>query len=271
MDDAVGSRLPRRRLLGALLAGAAIGGGLGATLSGCGPQPSGNATGPADRSPVVGPTYSDLVADRPFYIAHRGGGSDWPEMTAYAYQEAAKVPGLKAMEVSVCLSRDGVLVCSHDPNTLRVTGVSAVIADNDWATLSKLRVSAENTVDPSQPSRPLARIEEIVPQFIDDFVLFVEPETSSADLPLMKLTAGLNQPQRVVWKQPINSRRFTSAQEERLSHLGLRTERAGPSRCQSDPVRSRSGHRPARRSADLIRGVHQCGRPGGSRQSQIHY
>lgn len=215
MDDAVGPhlphRLPRRRLLGAVLAGATIGGGLGGGLIGCGQQPDGDAPGPADRSPGAAATYADLVSGQPFYIAHRGGGSDWPEMTAFAYQQAAKVPGLKAMEISVCLSRDGVLVCSHDPNLLRVTGFPAVIADNDWATLSKLRVSAENTVDPSQPSRPLARIEDVVPAFIDDFVLFVEPKTSSADLPLMKLMAGLNQPQRVVWKQPINSRRFALA------------------------------------------------------------
>lgn len=236
MDDAVGSRLHRRRLLSAVLAGAAIGGG----LTGCGQRSSGNSPGPDDRSPDAVPTYSDLVGGRPFYIAHRGGGSDWPEMTAYAYQEAAKVPGLKAMEVSVCLSRDGVLVCSHDPSTLRVTGVSAVIADNDWATLSKVRVSAENTVDPSQPARPLARIEEIGPQFIDDFVLFVEPKTSSADLPLMKLMVGLNQPQRVVWKQPINSHRFTLAKRNGFHTWGLRPERARPSRRQSDSARGRS-------------------------------
>lgn len=226
MDNVAESRLPRRRLLGGVLGGAMAGVALGGVLAGCGQRLS-SPTGPTAPAPGTASSYADLVSGQPFYIAHRGGGSDWPEMTAFAYQQASEVSGLKAMEVSVCLSRDGVLVCSHDPNTLQVTGVPKLIADTDWATLATLKVSAENTVDPSQPARPLARIEEVVPRFIDDFVMFVEPKTSSADLPLMKLLVGLNQPQRVVWKQPINSGRFGMAKNRGFHTWGYVLDEPG--------------------------------------------
>ena len=72
-------------------------------------------------------------------------------MTAYAYAQAAKVPGLQAMEISVCLSADGVLVCSHDPTTARMTGTPYTIAEQTWATLSTLKVSGAETTEPDQP------------------------------------------------------------------------------------------------------------------------
>lgn len=193
-----GAPLRRRTVLAASLAGM---GGL--LLSGC-------------QAPEVGPvdvpaTLGSLVRDRPFYIAHRGGGGDWPEMTAYAYEQCMKLPGLAAVEMSVCLSEDGVLVCSHDPDTLRTTGRNYVIADETWATLSTLKVSAAGTTDPKQPARPLSRFEDVIDMIVDDYVLFVEPKVSPAGAPLMRKLVALDQPQRVVWKQPVNSTLFREA------------------------------------------------------------
>jgi glycerophosphoryl diester phosphodiesterase len=165
-------------------------------------------------------SVSQLVMGIPFYIAHRGGGDNWPEMTAYAYQQAAKLPGLQAIEISVCRSADGVLVCSHDPTTERVTGVPYTIANETWATLSGLKVTSAFTRDPSQPSRPFSRFDEVIEQHIEQLVVFVEPKTPDAVQPLMQKMLSLNQPERVVWKQPINQPNFGTAKSHGFATWG---------------------------------------------------
>lgn len=156
----------------------------------------------------------------PFYIAHRGGGGDWPEMTGYAYEQAAKLPGLHALEISVCLSADGVLVCSHDPTTKRTTGVDHTIAEQTWQTLSALKVSAAGTRDPGQPAQPLTRFDDVANRYADHFVLFVEPKVPAAVTPLLESLSKLNQPERVVWKQYINSTAFPAAKARGFATWG---------------------------------------------------
>ncbi|WP_375426332.1 glycerophosphodiester phosphodiesterase [uncultured Friedmanniella sp.] len=198
------SRLSRRTLLGGLAAGVV-------SVSGCG----------RTRTPAAAPaTVTGLLSGHPFYAAHRGGGGDWPEMTAYAYGQASQLPGLAALEVSVCLSADGVLVCSHDPTTTRVTGVPYTIAEETWQTLSGLQVSAKDTTDPGQPARPLTRFDEVVDAYADRFVLFVEAKVPAAEAPLMARMAGLGHPERVIWKQYVNGPRFAEAKEHGFTTWG---------------------------------------------------
>ena len=214
-------RVSRRTLLAGLLAG-------GAAAAGCAPA----ASAPPATAPA---TFAGLVSGRPFYVAHRGGGRNWPEMTAYAYEQASRLPGLQALEISVCLSSDGVLVCSHDATTTRVTGVPYTIAEHPWSTLSTLQVSARETADPSQPSRPLTRFDDVVEAYADRFVLFVEPKVPAAAAPLMARLTALAQPERVVWKQYVNSGAFAEAKQrgfatwgyvlDQPSHLGANLER----------------------------------------------
>lgn len=193
----------RTLLLGALAAGLA-GGGCHKGLSASSP--------PA--------TVTTLAATDPFYIAHRGGGGDWPEMTGYAYEQAAKLPGLHALEISVCLSADGVLVCSHDATTKRTTGVDYTIAEQTWQTLSTLKVSAQSTTNPNQPGQPLTRFEDVVERYADRYVLYVEPKVPAAVARTLDRLAELNQPERVVWKQYINSTVFPAAKARGFSTWG---------------------------------------------------
>lgn len=165
-------------------------------------------------------TFGELVGEEPFYVAHRGGGANWPEMTAYAYDQAAALPFVQALEVSVCLSSDGVLVCSHDPNTLRVSGVPHEISQTPWATLSQLTVTAAETEDPDQPRRPFSRFDEVVEAHIDRLVMFVEPKVAPAVEPLMATMVGLGQPERVVWKQPVNQKNFALAKQHGFGTWG---------------------------------------------------
>lgn len=158
-------------------------------------------------------TVADLRKADPFYIAHRGGGRNWPEMTSYAYQRAAEIPGLDAMEVSVCVSADGVLVCSHDPTTKRVSGIDYTIAAESWATLSTVMVKADETTDPGQPARPLTRFDTVAEEFLDRYVLFTEPKVEPAAQPLFDALKRSRQAERVVWKQYVNSAWFDAAKQ----------------------------------------------------------
>ena len=224
MSPPAAPSLSRRSLLAGAVASTA------ALVVGCNQQEA-----PADaprRQPV---TITSMVTRSSFAIAHRGGGGDWPEMTAYAYSQAAALPGIQALEISVCLSLDKVLVCSHDPTTKRVTGIDHVIAQQTWSTLSQLQVTAAYPSDPSPPTRPLARFEEVAEAYADRFVLFVEPKVPPAAGPLLTALAGLGQPDRVVWKQYVNSPLFGAAKDQGFgtwgyvldqpSHLGDNLER----------------------------------------------
>lgn len=186
-----------------------LAGGLGLlALSGCGTLGALAGAVP-DLAPAA--SLAGLLSDNPFYVAHRGGGANWPEMTAYAYQQAAALPYVKAIEISVCITADGVLVCSHDASTRRVTGVDHEISKVDWATLSGLQVTAEFTDDPQQPARPLSRFDEVIEQHLPNLVVFAEPKTPQALEPLMARLRQLGHPERTVWKQPVNQPNFGTA------------------------------------------------------------
>ena len=202
LNHRLGAEITRR---GLLLGGAA----LAASVAGCSsPSPLPSSV----RKPAAY-TFTNLVSTNPFFVAHRGGGRNWPEMTAYAYDQAAALPYVKAIEISVVVSSDGVLVCSHDPNTIRVTGVDHDIEKTPWSTLSELMVTAHETDDPSQPARPLTRFDDVIDAHLKNLVCFIEPKTRlTAELLLERMIAA-GHPERVVWKQPITSGRFSKAKE----------------------------------------------------------
>lgn len=202
--------LDRRDLLHGML-------GLGAAaalpgLAGCASDSGAVEQTPVDTS-APPPPPSTPAGDGLLYIAHRGGGRNWPEMTAYAYQQAAMINGLQDFEVSVHLSADGVLVCNHDPDTAELGSRSVVIADTPWSELSQITVSPRLTLDPQQPARPLARFEEVLSAWIDVRTLWVEPKVSDAVEPLFAALAAAGRPEHVVWKQPVNFDNFARAKQ----------------------------------------------------------
>lgn len=69
-------------------------------------------------------------------IAHRGFSTVYPENSLEAF-EAAIVAGADAVETDVRLSRDGVPVCSHDPDLKRLRGRADAVADLDAAELER--------------------------------------------------------------------------------------------------------------------------------------
>jgi glycerophosphoryl diester phosphodiesterase len=65
------------------------------------------------------------VADRGdrYLVAHRGAGDVLPEHSMESYQAAVDW-GAQAMEISVGITSDGVLVCLHDQTLERTTDLS---------------------------------------------------------------------------------------------------------------------------------------------------
>lgn len=223
----------RSVLLGAtaLLAGVA-----GCVPGQTNPPASGEASSPPETPDQQAPaTLAALVRDKPFYVAHRGGRLNWPEMTAFAYEQAAALPFVQAIEISVHLTKDGVLVCSHDANLDRVTGAPYEISEMPWERLAPLVVTSAYTEDPTQPYQPLSRLDEVLPRHIEQLVVFIEPKSKDAVEPLQAMLEQLNQPERTVWKQPVNQPHFAWAKQrgfgtwgyalDEKSHKGERLEK----------------------------------------------
>src|SRR5690554_976441 len=67
-------------------------------------------------------------AKRPLNIAHRGASGYAPEHTLAAYRLALK-QGADFIELDLQITRDGHLVCMHDPELSRTTNVAEVFPD----------------------------------------------------------------------------------------------------------------------------------------------
>jgi len=81
-------------------------------------------------------TFTRARADRhgrqiPQAIAHRGYKAAFPENTMSAFKGAVAI-GAHALETDLHLSKDGVLVLSHDPNLKRCFGKDEKLIDCDW-------------------------------------------------------------------------------------------------------------------------------------------
>lgn len=150
-------------------------------------------------------TIAGMLAAPGFFVAHRGSGDNWPEHTMRAYAQAAGA-GLKALEVSVSSTADGVLVCHHDLNTLRLTGADLVIGRASYAALQTLRNDARAWLGPAAPLEPIPLLEDVLRAFLSSRVIFLEDKqgTNAAELlELLETYPGARE--RVVWKQPASS------------------------------------------------------------------
>jgi glycerophosphoryl diester phosphodiesterase len=72
----------------------------------------------------------------PRVIAHRGASGEYPENTLVAFRAAADA-GAPYFELDVHMTRDGVVVVSHDPVLSRTCGFGAAIGDLTLAELKR--------------------------------------------------------------------------------------------------------------------------------------
>lgn len=123
--------------------------------------------------PVPAPTGSVVdrfLASKPFYVAHRLGGTEYPEFTRQGL-EASLRAGFKALELSVRRCASGEFVLVHDWVTTRtVPGTDYQIWNTPWSTLAGLQ----------QASGGFLRLTDVVDQVGDDVVLAIDHKVTSS-------------------------------------------------------------------------------------------
>ncbi len=77
----------------------------------------------------------------PILIAHGGGNGEFPDNTLEAFYNAYSVDHRVMMETDVCLTKDGVVILSHDPTLDQKTNVTGNIADWNYSDLMAKRVN----------------------------------------------------------------------------------------------------------------------------------
>jgi len=76
----------------------------------------------------------------PILIAHGGGNKEFPDNTLEAFYNAYSVDKRVMMETDVSITKDGVLILSHDTTLDRKTNVTGEIADWNYTDLISERV-----------------------------------------------------------------------------------------------------------------------------------
>ena len=78
--------------------------------------------------------------DMPILIAHGGGNREFPDNTLEAFYNAYSVDKNVMMETDVSITKDGVVILSHDTTLDRKTNVTGAIADWNYSDLMAEKV-----------------------------------------------------------------------------------------------------------------------------------
>lgn len=134
---------------------------------------------------VVKPGYSTvtaMLASNPFYIAHRGGSRDFPEMSLYAYGQSA-LRGYGAIELSLARTSDGVWFGLHDADINRTSGTTGLGAASTmtWAQIQAYQILGSVAPNnPTQANRPYMRFEELMALYYPSHVIFMDIKYANA-------------------------------------------------------------------------------------------
>lgn len=103
------------------------------------------------------PMLSD--SDLPILIAHGGGNKEFPDNTLEAFYNAYSVDERVMMETDVSITKDGVVILSHDTTLDRKTNVTGDIADWNYSDLiaQKVDFGYTNPTDVTYPEGIEAR------------------------------------------------------------------------------------------------------------------
>lgn len=157
-----------------------------------------------------------FLAQEGFYVAHRGSGGEFPEHTLAAY-ESAVAAGARAIEVSVGITADGVLVCLHDPTLDRTTNSTGQLVDYSWAEVrNTVRAAPQALLGSGWENQPLVPLREVLDRFLGRVTIFLEPKANEAYTPLRMLLRN-NYPgaqESVVWKDYYLSTALSGARSE---------------------------------------------------------
>jgi glycerophosphoryl diester phosphodiesterase len=120
---------------------------------------------PSDRDHVA-----EFLAHEPFYVAHRLGGTEYPEFTRRGL-DASLAAGFKALELSVRRCATGEYVLIHDWVTTRtVPGTDYQVWNTPWSTFEGLQ----------QASGGFLRLTDVLDVVPEDVVLAVDHKVTSS-------------------------------------------------------------------------------------------
>ena len=112
---------------------------------------------------------AEFLAATPFYVAHRLGGTEYPEFTRRGL-DASLAAGFKALELSVRRCATGEFVLIHDWVTTRtVPGTDYQIWNTPWSTLAGLQ----------QASGGFLRLTDVMDSVPSDVVLAIDHKVTS--------------------------------------------------------------------------------------------
>lgn len=155
-----------------------VGGGAAMTLAAIGGSSALYLTHARHDPPSAGRLVPDLLKTKPFYVAHRGGSADWPEMSMEAYRQSA-ANGANALEISLARSSDGVWFGLHDATLDRTSGTTGfVAAQHPWAEISRYRIAPPRTGAPGRAPQPYLRFEDLVAAYASTHTMFVDPKVA---------------------------------------------------------------------------------------------
>ena len=130
---------------------------------------AGTRTVPKPAPAPAGSVVDRFLASKPFYVAHRLGGTEYPEFTQKGLTESLRA-GFKALELSVRRCATGEFVLIHDWVTTRtVAGTDYQIWNTPWSTLKTLQ----------QASGGFLRLTDVVDQVGEDIVLAIDHKVTS--------------------------------------------------------------------------------------------
>ncbi|MGP3750884.1 glycerophosphodiester phosphodiesterase [Streptomyces sp. IBSNAI001] len=156
-------------------------------------------------------SVESLLTGNPFYIAHRGSGAELgAEHTLEAY-EAAVAAGAKAIEVSVRMTADGVLVCMHDEALDRTTYSTGDVSTWNYNALKhKVLTNGRLHLGQGTVDVPIPTLREVLDRFLGRVVIFLEPK-SNPSVPVVQQFLTDFYPQAkdsVVWKNYFQATSF---------------------------------------------------------------
>ena len=124
---------------------------------------------------LIAGCLSRPTADAPHikYIAHRGDYHDAPEGSMTAYRNAV-ARGSEIVKLDVHLSKDGVIVLSHDPTFKRTMGWDVKISDVTWDEIGHhvYLLNGKPTTERAVSLPEALKVVGSIPEFWIDFKYF---------------------------------------------------------------------------------------------------
>ena len=147
-----------------------------------------------------------------YLIAHRGSGDVLPEHTLEAYQGALGW-GAKALEISVVMTSDGVLLCQHDLTYDRTTTLKGKVSSQPSSVLINGRVNIDRLGPRWQgEQRPrIPRLDDVLRRVGRQAVMCIEPKDDSAYPSLLRMIEEQGLREAVILKLNYTSPRIPDA------------------------------------------------------------